>query len=261
MHVANSKHFNSKVKNCENSRQITVSKHASNRDKLFKLLETHQEWCVLTIILILIYLSIKIYDKFKLICDLYVIKKRKYLIEHKTFPCTFTKRMHKGSRMNPQLRELWTHYMNENYIFKTLLKAKKLQNEIQLHISIVENLPLISNLSTYEAKLNDSVAPNHCTMENLNKERAVAEILTRKFYWIAQKDNFYYCRLSRYEKPVLVVDPSKFVGAWWHPEISEYIALGAPEWWLKCHYDPKDIYLPKFHLHKILKSDYEKFDA
>ncbi|KAL6929433.1 hypothetical protein ACO0SA_000834 [Hanseniaspora valbyensis] len=240
MYLNKTLHFRASVNSHTLDKDFDINVHVPSVEETVNYFSNPFWYFIFTMIPLtaILFLSHKLYNCLR---DFYIIKKRKYLVFHKQFPCKFTHVLNDDSKMPAGLVSLWDRYMLENSIYNHISKMSELKFLIEQYASVYENLPFLMYQTTYDP-VNDSFVElikwNHLQM-SIDEMRV--EKYTQHFEYLASLHNYEYARLDRNNNPLLVTTPEKFVGVWF-TEKNTVRVIRAPDWWYLSHFSSDDKY-------------------
>lgn len=252
-------HVPTTVKVTNLDKEVPVHIHIPSEKKDFvTIIKNFPEIIIMPSVVILIVCAFKAFYYYHWYMDRRTIAKRIYLIEHKHFPCPYKRKLHKKSRLNDDLTHLWNHYIHEDHIYRTLLKAQEYRRLIKGHMDVCANLDALHELPYYNTSDDEMIIPEYLTWADFYKRKTHGQILIKYAFQLALKDKFSIFRLDRVDDILLAVQPENFIGAFWDRKTSSYVVIGQPDWWDKSMYAPGDRKKITYTSYKILDEDYRR---
>ena len=252
-------HLPSSIKLNNLDKEVPIHVHIpSQKQDFLTIIENFPEIIIMPSVVITIVLLFKGYYYYHFFMDNRTIAKRIYLLEHKGFPCPYKRKLHDKAKFDHDLTFMWNHYMQEDYIYKTLLKAREFSRLIKEQMDLCFNLDALHEMPRYNCANDKTIIPNILTWAEFYKRKTRGQILIQYAFQLALKDKFSIFRLNRVDDILLAVEPESFLGAFWDRKTSSYVVIGQPDWWNKSMYAPGDKKKITYTYYKILDEDYRR---
>lgn len=258
MYLNTTIHIPSNIKMHDLDKEVPIHLHIPSEKKDFiTIIKAFPEIIIMPSVVILVVLLLKGYHYYHFCMDKKTILTRIYLLEHKVFPCPYKRKLHNKDKFDHDLTFMWNHYMEEDRIYRTLLKAKEFRKLLKEHMDIFYNLRYFQYLPYYNSETDEDIIPEFLSWKEYYRRKTHAQILIKYAFQLALRDKFSVFRLNKNDDIIFSVKPENFIGAFWDRKTSTYVIIGQPDWWDKSMYAPSDVHC-SFVSFKILDEDYRR---
>lgn len=251
-------HVPSNIKMHDLNKKVPIHVHIPSEKKDFiTIIKAFPEIIIMPSVVVFVVLILKGYHYYHFYMDKKTMSTRIYLLEHKVFPCPYKRKLHHPEKFDHELTFMWNHYMEEDRIYRTLLRAKEYRKLLKEHTDVFYNLRYFHYLPVYNSATDEELFPELLSWKDFCRRKTHAQILVKYAFQTALKDKFSIFRLDRNDDIIFSIEPEKFVGAFWDRKTSSYVVIGQPDWWEKSIYAPTDDHFT-FLEYKVLDEDYRR---